>query len=90
MLTPVKWSNALTRQANTLFLISFAVFGYRDLYPLATFDLTPLDFEEGWIVWVKIALLFALGIVIPLAIPRRYIPHNPKVNLRCPLQAKHS
>ncbi|KAE9396473.1 hypothetical protein BT96DRAFT_996727 [Gymnopus androsaceus JB14] len=78
MLTPVKWSDVLTRHANTLWLISFTVFGYRDLYPSATFDLTPLDIEEGWFIWVKIALLFILAIVIPLAIPRRYIPHNPK------------
>lgn len=80
MLTPVKWSDVLTRHANTLWLISFTVFGYRDLYPSATFDLTPLDIEEGWFIWVKIALLFILAIVIPLAIPRRYIPHNPKVS----------
>lgn len=90
MSIPVKWSDALTRHANTLWLISFAVFGYRDIYPLATFDLTPLDSEEGWIAWIKIGLLFVLGIMIPLAIPRRYIPHNPKARALCALQEKHN
>ncbi|KAF9078326.1 hypothetical protein BDP27DRAFT_1412327 [Rhodocollybia butyracea] len=78
LLTSYKWSVILTRHANTLWLIAFAVVGYRDLYPLATFNLTPLDIEEGWIIWTKISLLFILAAVIPLAIPRKYIPLNPK------------
>ena len=81
MLTPVRWSEIITRHANTLWLISLAVFGYRDLYPLGTFNLTPLDVDGGWIIWFNIALLFILALVIPLAIPRRYVPLNPKVGL---------
>ncbi|KAJ3931939.1 MAG: hypothetical protein NXY57DRAFT_961301 [Lentinula lateritia] len=74
----LEWSTILTRHANTLWFICFLELGFRDLYPLATFDRTPLDSKEGWLIWVKIALLFILAIVIPLAVPRRYIPFDPK------------
>ncbi|KIK51558.1 hypothetical protein GYMLUDRAFT_50501 [Collybiopsis luxurians FD-317 M1] len=78
LLLSFRRSSILTRHANTLWLFTFAIFAYRDLYPSATFDLTPVDIEEGRIIWVKIALLAILAIVIPLAIPRMYIPYNPK------------
>ncbi|KAJ3774339.1 hypothetical protein FB446DRAFT_729352 [Lentinula raphanica] len=78
LVTSLDWSTILTRHANTLWLACFLLFGYRDLYPLTTFDLIPQDYGEGWFIWVKIALLFILAIVIPLFIPRRYIPYDPK------------
>ncbi|KAJ4490432.1 hypothetical protein J3R30DRAFT_3666905 [Lentinula aciculospora] len=66
IISPLEWNATLIRHANTIWLICFLVLGYRDLYPLATFDLEPLDIEEGWLIWVKIALLFILAILIPL------------------------
>ncbi|KAI0085671.1 P-loop containing nucleoside triphosphate hydrolase protein [Irpex rosettiformis] len=64
-----------------LALVSFAawsVFAYRDLWPLATFTLTPLDIGEGPLIWVKVGLLTLIGVVIPLVVPRQYVPFDPK------------
>ncbi|KAI0052513.1 P-loop containing nucleoside triphosphate hydrolase protein [Auriscalpium vulgare] len=63
----------------TIVLLSaFAVYAYRDLWPLATFTLTPLDKREGPLLWAKIAALGIASILIPLTIPRKYIPLDPK------------
>ncbi|KAI0697137.1 multidrug resistance-associated ABC transporter [Cytidiella melzeri] len=64
-----------------LALVSFAlwaVFAYRDLWPLATFTLQPLDSAEGWLIWTKIGILTFVAVVVPLFVPRQYIPLDPK------------
>ncbi|KAF5345715.1 hypothetical protein D9758_013070 [Tetrapyrgos nigripes] len=71
------WRTTLIRHVNTVHLVAFAVFAYRDLYPLTTFTETPRDAAEGSLLWVKIALLTLVVIVIPVAIPRQYVPYNP-------------
>ena len=38
-----------------------------------------MDGAEGRILWIKIALLAAIGVVLPLIEPRRYMPQDPKV-----------
>ncbi|KAF5342792.1 hypothetical protein D9757_014636 [Collybiopsis confluens] len=68
----------MTRHANALWLVAFVVFAYRDLYPLAAFHLTPMDIAEGLVLWIKIAFLAFLAMIIPLGIPRVYVPLNPK------------
>ena len=55
------------------------MFAYRDLWPLATFTLTPLDGAEGPLIWVKVGLLTLIGVIIPLFVPRQYVPFDPKV-----------
>ncbi|KII86381.1 hypothetical protein PLICRDRAFT_56093 [Plicaturopsis crispa FD-325 SS-3] len=57
-------------------LVAWAVLIYRNLWPLATYTLTPLDRSEGWILWVKAIVLSAISIVIPLVSPRRYVPFD--------------
>ncbi|KAF5346100.1 hypothetical protein D9757_014021 [Collybiopsis confluens] len=73
-----KWSSVMIRHANALWLVAFVVFAYRDLYPLAAFHLTPMDIAEGLVLWIKIAFLAFLALIIPLSIPRVYIPLDPK------------
>ncbi|KAI0066587.1 hypothetical protein BV25DRAFT_1403282 [Artomyces pyxidatus] len=68
----------LTRHLNVLLLSSFGVYAYRDLWPLATFTLSPVDLSEGVLLWAKIGLLAFASIFVPLTIPRQYIPYNPK------------
>jgi hypothetical protein len=41
---------------------------------LGTFTLTPEDLSEGWFLLVKVGLLSVTGILIPLLVPRPYIP----------------
>lgn len=76
-----KWSTLSTRYNILLLLITFATYAYRDLWPLATYTQQPKDIHEGWLLWIKIATLFATAVVIPLFIPRRYIPVDPKVRV---------
>ncbi|KAF8832671.1 hypothetical protein HHX47_DHR1001791 [Lentinula edodes] len=73
-----KWSKVATRHLNTVLLATFSVYLYRDVYPLITFTLKPKDLSEGGILWAKITLLAVTSVVIPLAIPRPYVPVDPK------------
>lgn len=59
----------LTLVATTMFL----VYAYRDLWPLATFTLRPLDESQGVLLWAKVALSAMAGLVIPLLEPYPYI-----------------
>ncbi|KAK1228101.1 hypothetical protein PQX77_008872 [Marasmius sp. AFHP31] len=75
-----RWNRVVVRHLNTVLLAVLGVYVYRDVYPLATFNKTPLDARDGWMVWCKIALVFIAAIAIPLFIPRRYVPYDPKQN----------
>ncbi|KAJ6584918.1 multidrug resistance-associated ABC transporter [Mycena capillaripes] len=63
---------------NTVLLVSFGSYSYRDLLPFATFTLVPQDRAQGWLLWAKILVLAIAAIVIPLARPRLYIPVDPE------------
>ncbi|KAJ7283151.1 hypothetical protein C8J57DRAFT_1498229 [Mycena rebaudengoi] len=74
----------LVRHANTVLFVAFAVYVYRDVFPLATFTRVPEDLQEGPILWAKISLLFATAIVVPLFTPRQYIPADPLHPMKTP------
>ncbi len=76
---PKRWAVAASRHATTIYLLTFSVFAYRDLYPLATVNGRAQDGDEGPLLWIKIATLFVVGVIIPLVTPREYIPFDPKV-----------
>jgi hypothetical protein len=57
----------------------WVVFAYRNVYPLATFTLKPVDLNEGWVMYFNLSVLTFAAIVIPLVIPAQYIPFDPKV-----------
>ncbi|KAF7357736.1 ATP-binding cassette transporter [Mycena venus] len=73
-----KWSQIAVRHLNILLLCTFSVYFYRDVFPLATFTLVPLDLAEGRVLWAKITILFVVSSVIPLVIPREYTPSTPR------------
>ena len=52
---------------------------YRDIWPLATFSREPKDLQEGYILWIKFSTITLTAVIIPLFIPRRYVPVDPKV-----------
>ncbi|CCM03908.1 uncharacterized protein FIBRA_06059 [Fibroporia radiculosa] len=52
---------------------------YRDAWPLATVLLTPVDAAEGTLLWAKLAMLTLVAVIVPLLIPRRYVPLDPRV-----------
>nr|GAT43190.1 ATP-binding cassette transporter [Mycena chlorophos] len=66
----------LVRHANAVLLTAFAVYAYRDIIPLATFTLQPLD--HGTKFAAKLSLLTFTSIVVPLLTPRLYIPIDPE------------
>ncbi|OCH84366.1 multidrug resistance-associated ABC transporter [Obba rivulosa] len=71
-------SKLACRHLVTVLFSTWAVYVYRDIWPLATFTLSPLDAGEGWMFWTKFAILSMAGVVIPLIMPRQYIPLDPK------------
>ncbi|QRW27528.1 ABC transporter transmembrane region [Rhizoctonia solani] len=60
-----------------LLLIAFAVYIWRDLVPFATYDLDPVDAVGGWLTWARIGVLGFASVVVPLFIPRIYVPIDP-------------
>ncbi|TFK76776.1 hypothetical protein BDN72DRAFT_873327 [Pluteus cervinus] len=73
-----KWGRRSRTHQAFLLLVVFAVYFYRDIFPLATYTMVPLDLHEGWVLWSKITILTLVSIVIPLIIPQQYIPVDPK------------
>ncbi|KAI0258843.1 P-loop containing nucleoside triphosphate hydrolase protein [Gloeopeniophorella convolvens] len=63
---------------DVILLATSLVYVYRDIWPLLTFTLEPADGAEGSLLWAKIALLGFSAIVIPLTVPRQYVPYDSK------------
>lgn len=57
----------------------WGVYIYRDVWPLATVDLSMVDASEGALLWIRVALLSFSGVFVPLFSPRNYIPMHPEV-----------
>ncbi|KAE9384990.1 P-loop containing nucleoside triphosphate hydrolase protein [Gymnopus androsaceus JB14] len=53
-----RWSRNSIRHLNTVLCATLAVYIYRDVYPLGTFD-------EGSLLWAKISLLALAGVLVP-------------------------
>ncbi|KAF8883972.1 hypothetical protein BD779DRAFT_1787388 [Infundibulicybe gibba] len=79
-----RWSRMAARHLNILLIIILGIYCYRDLFPLATFTRSPLDLKEGWIIWAKILVLTATAVVIPLVVPREYVPVDPRNPMATP------
>ncbi|KAK0496137.1 P-loop containing nucleoside triphosphate hydrolase protein [Armillaria luteobubalina] len=73
-----RWSRIGIHHMNVVLLSTAAVYVYRDIAPLATFDNIPQDSQEGSLLWIKTGFLLFTAILIPLIIPREYTPVNPK------------
>ena len=63
-----------------LLAVTFGIYVYRDIYPLGTFDKSPMDLSEGDLLWPMICVLGITGIVIPLFTPRTYTPFDPEAS----------
>ncbi|KDR83059.1 hypothetical protein GALMADRAFT_238853 [Galerina marginata CBS 339.88] len=72
------WRGSVTRHNIAILLLTWVVYLYRDIWPLATYTLEPADKFEGKILWIKIAVLAVTGTMIPLFCPRAYVPADPK------------
>ncbi|OSD04848.1 P-loop containing nucleoside triphosphate hydrolase protein [Trametes coccinea BRFM310] len=65
--------------ASVILAVTWGVYMYRDVWPLATLYRTPVDVVEGPLLWTRLGLLSFSGVLIPLFSPRKYIPLDPKV-----------
>ncbi|CCO37550.1 ATP-binding cassette transporter abc4 Short=ABC transporter abc4 [Rhizoctonia solani AG-1 IB] len=61
-----------------LLLVAFGVYAWRDLVPFATYNQHPADAAGGWLTWARIGVLGFASIVVPLFIPRVYVPLDSK------------
>ncbi|KDR83115.1 hypothetical protein GALMADRAFT_238938 [Galerina marginata CBS 339.88] len=72
-------TTAWTTRFHTIILLSvLGIYAYRDIWPLGTYNLEPMDGAEGNILWAKIAILIITAVVIPLFTPHTYVPLDPK------------
>ena len=67
--------------ATFVLIPTWAVYIYRDVFPLTTFTLQPADAAEGGVLWIKVVALTYAAMVVPLIIPRTYTPVDPKVRI---------
>ncbi|KAF8904793.1 hypothetical protein CPB84DRAFT_1772829 [Gymnopilus junonius] len=79
-----KWTTLATRYNTTILLSVLAVYAYRDIWPLGTYTEQPKDTSHDHLLWYKIALVALTGAAVPLFIPRRYIPVDPKNPMAVP------
>ena len=70
----------MTRHNNFVLFTALVVYVYRDVWPLATYTENPVDESEGALIWTKLVALFTTAVIIPLVVPRQYVPVDPKVN----------
>ncbi|KAH9939288.1 P-loop containing nucleoside triphosphate hydrolase protein [Epithele typhae] len=74
-IAPVLKSNPSTSKMvyphmlSVLFVL-WALYVYRDVWPLATYTLQPIDAHEGPVLWVQIFILTLVAVVIPVVTPR--------------------
>ena len=78
--TVKEWSASTTRYNILVLLSVFGVYIYRDIWPLATFTKEPLDQQEGYMLWIKFGITSLTAVIIPLFIPRQYVPVDAKVH----------
>lgn len=79
MSTPSKIANVANTHLIWVLFGTWVVYSYRNIYPLGTFTLEPLDLHEGWLMWAKLAVLSFAAAVVPSFIPTQYVPFDPKV-----------
>lgn len=78
-LSASRWKNLASGHLATVLLVPWAVYIYRDVWPLATYHLVPADGAEGALLWAEVGVLSLAAIVVPLAIPTEYVPYDPEV-----------
>lgn len=72
--TPVR--RHIIAHLDVLLLLGFALYAYRDIWPLLTTYLSPMDIQNPN-TWARLALLSAAAVLIPLIRPRTYTPADP-------------
>ncbi|KAI0373552.1 P-loop containing nucleoside triphosphate hydrolase protein [Pilatotrama ljubarskyi] len=62
-------SAVLSEHLSWVLLLTWVVYVYRDVIPLATTTLVPKDADEGVLLWIKLLILTGAAVIIPLLVP---------------------
>ena len=79
--TTVKPAIIFSFHLSVVSLATFALYAYRDIWPLMTFTLRPADEAEGRALWGKVALALLSGVILPALEPYPYIPVDATVSV---------
>jgi len=77
LVLPKRARRPANNHLSVLLLVAWGVYTYRDVWPLATYTLQPVD-PDNWTVWASFAVLTAVGVIIPVLTPFEYIPIDPE------------
>ncbi|KAF8528037.1 P-loop containing nucleoside triphosphate hydrolase protein, partial [Hysterangium stoloniferum] len=72
-----RWTSLAQTHLTLIMLGVVGAYISRDIYPLATYTLKPMDEAQGWLLWSRIVFASFVGVVIPLNMPRTYTPVDP-------------
>ena len=72
------YASVASYHLSSLLLGTFSVYAYRNIWPLLTYTLSPVDAYEGALLWIRIGLLAFAAVVIPPLVPRQYNPIDPE------------
>ncbi|KAJ6612652.1 P-loop containing nucleoside triphosphate hydrolase protein [Mycena sp. CBHHK59/15] len=73
-----KWGPTAALHLNLILAVAFGVYFYRDIFPYATYTWPVQDAADDPILHAKLITLGLSGVIIPLLIPRTYVPVDPK------------
>ncbi|CAK5280078.1 unnamed protein product [Mycena citricolor] len=73
-----RWSQVALKHLNTVFVATLITYLYRNVFPLITYTREPLDAAEGVLFHIKFALLLVASVIVPLFVPRQYVPEDPE------------
>lgn len=77
LVLPKRARRPANNHLSLLLLVTWAVYLYRDIWPLATYTLHPID-PDHWTTWLVMAVLTTIGVVIPVITPFEYVPVDPE------------
>ncbi len=63
-------SALLSHHLSLILLLTWGVYVYRDVVPLATTTLRPADADEGVFIWLKLLILTEAAVLLPIVTPR--------------------
>ena len=79
-LLSLSWNGPASSHLTFVLLTTWITYVYRDVWPLATYYLTPADGQDA-LFWAKFTALSVAAVIVPLTMPRKYVPYDSQVRL---------
>ncbi|CCM01503.1 uncharacterized protein FIBRA_03559 [Fibroporia radiculosa] len=76
--TSTKTNTTVTRHLVFVLGAVWAIYIYRDIWPLATYVLPIQDKAESGLLWAKLVVSTFAAVIVPFFIPRQYVPVDSK------------